>query len=46
VRPPTPAFESWLAGEGPAWDSPPLLAAIREGPAEAEARGRLTPDAA
>ena len=46
VRPPTPAFESWLAGEGPAWDSPPLLAAIREGPAEAEAPGRLTPDAA
>jgi hypothetical protein len=46
VRPPTPAFESWLAGEGPAWDSPPLLAAIREAPAEAEAPGRLTPDAA
>jgi MFS family permease len=46
VRPPTPAFESWLAGEGPAWDSPPLLAAIREAPAEAEEPGRLTPDAA
>ena len=29
VRPPTPAFEGWLAGEGPAWDSPPLLAAVR-----------------
>jgi MFS family permease len=29
VRPPTPAFERWLAGEGPAWDSPPLLAAVR-----------------
>ena len=29
VRPPTPAFERWLAGEGPGWDSPPLLAAVR-----------------
>ena len=29
VRPPTPAFEGWLAGEGPAWDSPPLLAGVR-----------------
>ena len=29
VRPPAPAFERWLAGEGPGWDSPPLLAAVR-----------------
>ena len=29
VRPPTPAFEGWLAGEGPGWDSPRLLAAVR-----------------
>ena len=29
VRPPTPAFERWLAGEGPGWDSPRLLAAVR-----------------
>jgi MFS family permease len=29
VRPPTPAMERWFAGERPAWDSPPLLAAIR-----------------
>jgi MFS family permease len=31
-RPPSPAFESWLAGEGPAWNSPPLLAAVRKEP--------------
>ena len=29
VHPPTPAFERWLAGEGTAWDSPRLLAAVR-----------------
>ena len=29
-RPPSPAFDSWLAGEGPAWNSPPLLDAVRE----------------
>ncbi len=34
VRPVTPAFELWLAGEQPAWESPPLLAAIRRPPAE------------
>ena len=42
LRPPTPAFDSWLAGKGPAWDSPPLLAAIREATPEAGAPGRLT----
>ena len=31
-RPPSPKFESWLAGEGPAWNSPPLLADVREAP--------------
>jgi MFS family permease len=42
VRPPTPALNSWLAGKGPAWDSPPLLAAIREGTREAGAPAHLT----
>ena len=31
VRPPTPRLERWFSGEEPAWDSPPLLAAIRRG---------------
>jgi hypothetical protein len=35
VRPATPAFEQWLAGERPAWESPPLLAGIRRPPTEA-----------
>ena len=42
VRPPTPAFDSWLAGQGLAWDSPPLLAAVREATAGAQAPQRLT----
>jgi len=42
ARPPTPALDSWLAGEGPAWDSPPLLAAIREATPEAGAPEHLT----
>jgi MFS family permease len=42
VRPPTPAFDSWLAGQGLAWDSPPLLAAIREATTGAQAPRRLT----
>ena len=42
VRPPTPAFDSWLAGKEPAWESPPLLAAIREATPEAGATERLT----
>ena len=29
VRPPAPALERWMGGQEPAWDSPPLLAAIR-----------------
>jgi MFS family permease len=33
VRPTTPRFERWLAGESTGWDSPPLLAAIRKAPA-------------
>ncbi len=48
VRPPTPAFERWLAGEGTAWESPRLLAAVRRPPmapppervAEEDARNR------
>lgn len=40
VRPVTPAFERWLAGEGPAWDSPPLLAAVRQPPTERGKEGR------
>jgi len=42
ARPPKPALDSWLAGKGPAWDSPPLLAAIREATRKAEAPTRLT----
>ena len=42
VRPPTPAFDSWLAGQGPAWDSPSLLAAIREATTGPEAPRRFT----
>jgi MFS family permease len=30
VRPPQPALQRWFGGE-PAWDSPPLLAAVRRG---------------
>jgi MFS family permease len=29
ARPPTPKMERWAGGEGPAWDSPPLLAVLR-----------------
>jgi MFS family permease len=42
ARPPRPALDSWLAGKGPAWDSPPLLAAIRETTPEAGAPEHLT----
>ena len=37
VRPPTPAFERWLAGGGPGWDSPRLLAAVRRPSTKVEA---------
>jgi nucleotide-binding universal stress UspA family protein len=33
VRPPTPAVELWMGGQEPAWESPPLLAALRPGAA-------------
>jgi nucleotide-binding universal stress UspA family protein len=33
VRPPAPALERWMGGEEPAWESPPLLAALRPGAA-------------
>jgi nucleotide-binding universal stress UspA family protein len=29
VRPSAPALETWMAGQEPAWESPPLLAALR-----------------
>jgi nucleotide-binding universal stress UspA family protein/MFS family permease len=31
VRPPAPAVERWMGGQEPAWESPPLLAALRPG---------------
>jgi nucleotide-binding universal stress UspA family protein/MFS family permease len=37
VRPPAPALERWMGGQEPAWDSPPLLAALRHRAAPAEA---------
>jgi nucleotide-binding universal stress UspA family protein/MFS family permease/DNA-binding CsgD family transcriptional regulator len=33
VRPPAPALERWMGGQEPAWESPPLLAALRSGAA-------------
>jgi nucleotide-binding universal stress UspA family protein len=33
VRPPTPALTTWMGGQEPAWESPPLLAALRPGAA-------------
>ena len=33
VRPRAPALERWMGGVEPAWDSPPLLAALRPGAA-------------
>jgi hypothetical protein len=35
VRLPLPAFERWMAGEGPALDSPPLFAIVRRRSIEA-----------
>lgn len=35
VRPAAPALDRWFAGREPAWDSPPLLAALRGHPASA-----------
>jgi nucleotide-binding universal stress UspA family protein/MFS family permease len=29
LRPPSPALARWMGGQDPAWDSPPLLAAVR-----------------
>ncbi len=29
VRPPAPALDRWMGGQEPAWNSPPLLAALR-----------------
>ena len=31
VRPPAPSVERWMGGQEPAWESPPLLAAVRGG---------------
>jgi nucleotide-binding universal stress UspA family protein/MFS family permease len=33
VRPSAPALERWMGGQEPAWESPPLLAALRPGAA-------------
>jgi nucleotide-binding universal stress UspA family protein/MFS family permease len=33
VRPPAPALAAWMQGPEPAWESPPLLAALRPGAA-------------
>ena len=33
VRLSAPALERWMGGQEPAWESPPLLAALRPGPA-------------
>ena len=33
VRPSAPALEQWMGGQEPAWESPPLLAALRPGAA-------------
>ena len=48
VRPATPALDRWMGGQEPAWETPPLLAALRHGPGEpamdrapAHARSRL-----
>ena len=30
VSPPSPSLDTWMSGEAPAWDSPPLLAGIRD----------------
>ncbi len=30
LRPPSPSLERWMEGTAPAWDSPPLLAAVRD----------------
>ncbi len=32
VRPPAPALNVWMSGQEPAWNSPPLLAAVRHQP--------------
>jgi nucleotide-binding universal stress UspA family protein len=34
VRPSASALQRWMGGREPGWESPPLLAAVRHGPAE------------
>jgi nucleotide-binding universal stress UspA family protein len=41
VRPSAPSVQRWTGGQDPAWDSPPLLAAIRRSPAGRVLAGRL-----
>ncbi len=41
VRPEAPSLGRWMGGMEPAWDSPPLLAAIRYGPAKEALTGTL-----
>ncbi len=42
VRPPAPSLQRWMGGQEPAWDSPPLLAAIRPIAAEPGVAQALT----
>jgi nucleotide-binding universal stress UspA family protein len=45
VRPPAPALGTWMGGQEPAWDSPPLLAAVRHRLAVPALAGAPAPDA-
>ena len=40
VRPSAPALGRWMSGDEPAWESPPLLAAIRHAPSGRAPSGR------
>jgi nucleotide-binding universal stress UspA family protein/MFS family permease len=43
TRPPAPALGIWMGGQEPAWNSPPLLAAVRHRPSVAPPAGAPTP---
>jgi nucleotide-binding universal stress UspA family protein/MFS family permease len=44
--PPAPALDRWMGGMEPAWDSPPLLAALRHGAAAPAGAAVLAPELA